>query len=137
MSEKLKPCPDGGTCINEDLFEEQIERIAILEEQIERIRNRVSQSLASVLDERERQEQKWGEQNHDPFTYLTILVEEVGEFAQAALHLKYGGRYGELNHLREEAIHMAAVSLAIVECLNRKKWVWPELAHTVEQEGSS
>ncbi len=38
-----------------------------------------------VLDERNRQDQLWGEQNHDPFTYLAILGEEVGEANKAAL----------------------------------------------------
>ena len=30
-------------------------------------------ALGDVLAERERQDAKWGEQNHDPFTWLTIL----------------------------------------------------------------
>jgi NTP pyrophosphatase (non-canonical NTP hydrolase) len=79
--------------------------------------------MEDVLAERTRQEVKWGEQNHDPFCYLTVLVEEVGEFAQAALHAHFGGPASE--KLRTEAIHVAAVALAIVECLDRKKWRWP------------
>jgi NTP pyrophosphatase (non-canonical NTP hydrolase) len=80
-------------------------------------------AVEDVLAERRRQEEKWGEQNHDPFTYLTILVEEVGELAQAALHAKFGGHAA--TKLREEAIHVAAVALAIVECLDRGTWRWP------------
>ena len=82
-----------------------------------------SAALVSILEERERQEAKWGEQNHDPFTYLAILTEEVGELAQAALHARFGGPTGE--HLRKEAVHTAAVAMAIVECLDRKAWEWP------------
>lgn len=74
--------------------------------------------------EREKQDQKWGEQDHDPFTYLTILMEEVGELSQAALHTKFGGEAAE--GLREEAVQTAAVALAIVECLDRGKWEWPK-----------
>jgi len=81
-------------------------------------------ALVSVLAERQQQDVKWGEQNHDPFTYLAILVEEVGELAQAALHVRFGGRKSK--SLREEAVHVAAVALAMVECLDRKKWLWPE-----------
>lgn len=77
-----------------------------------------------VLEERARQEAKWGEQNHDPFAYLAILTEEVGELAQAALHTRYGGRAGGVAHMREEAVQAAAVALAIVECLDRGKWTW-------------
>ena len=84
----------------------------------------MTNALKDIPKERARQEQKWGEQNHDPFTYLTILTEEVGELAQAALHLRYGGHAG--SKLREEAIHTAAVAVAIIECLDRKKWAWPE-----------
>jgi hypothetical protein len=76
-------------------------------------------ALQSVLTERERQDAKWGEQNNDPFTYITVLIEEIGELAQAALHTRFGG-------LRDEAVHTAAVALAIVECLDRRKWRWPK-----------
>jgi NTP pyrophosphatase (non-canonical NTP hydrolase) len=79
-------------------------------------------SLRSVLAERERQDALWGEQNHEPLIYLGILTEEVGEFAQCALHRKFGGKHGTDERLREEAIHCAAVALAIVECLDRGKW---------------
>jgi len=79
--------------------------------------------VADILDERDCQNQKWGEQNHDPITWVGILVEEVGEFAKAALHLRFGGP--EAEELRREAIHCAAVSLAIVECLDRGLWQWP------------
>lgn len=82
-----------------------------------------NKSLNSVLIERNKQDAKWGEQNHDPFTFLAILTEEVGELAQAALHGRYGGP--ESNNIREEAVQVAAVALAIVECLDREKWEWP------------
>lgn len=80
-------------------------------------------ALISILAERKRQDAKWGEQNHDPFTYLAILQEEAGEFAQAALHDRFGGPAAA--KLREEAVHTAAVAMAIVECLDRAKWKWP------------
>lgn len=85
----------------------------------------ISEAILSVLDERANQDNKWGEQNHDPFTYLTILVEEVGEFAQCALHTQFGGDKAE--GLREEAVQVAAVALAIVECLDRGRWYFPDL----------
>ena len=86
----------------------------------------MNKALESVLAERVRQDAKWGEQNHDPFAYLTILTEEVGEFAQAALHTRFGGPAAE--GLREEAVHVAAVALAIVECIDRGTWRWPQEA---------
>lgn len=80
-------------------------------------------ALRDVIAERKRQDAKWGEQNHDPFLYLTILMEEVGEASQAALEARFGK--GSLEHLREEAVQTAAVALAIVECLDRNQWKWP------------
>ena len=82
-----------------------------------------TESLMDILAERDRQDAKWGEQNHDPFCYLAILVEEVGELAKCALHTRSGGP--ESTNLRTEAVHVAAVALAIVEYLDRGKWTWP------------
>lgn len=89
-------------------------------------------AMNDVLAERRRQDEKWGEQNHDPFVYLTVLMEEVGELAQAALHLRYpkGGAttsnafYAAQAHLREEAVQTAAVALAMIECLDRGLWTF-------------
>lgn len=103
-----------------------------------------SAALSSVINERGRQDAKWGEQNHDPFTYLTILTEEVGELAQASLQTRFGGNKGGLDRMREEAVQTAAVALAIVECLDRGKWEWaqqaqpcPECAALTKREGDA
>ena len=90
--------------------------------------------LEEVVAERRRQDAKWGEQNHDPFLYGTILMEEVGEFAQAALKARFDeGK--TLDNVREEAIQVAAVAVAIVECLDRGAWRWPAPESAV-QDGS-
>jgi NTP pyrophosphatase (non-canonical NTP hydrolase) len=81
-------------------------------------------SIAWVLRERERQNEKWGEQNHDPFTWLAILQEEIGEMSQEALRNRFGGKEN-LKELQEEAIQVAAVALAMVECIGRGRWKWP------------
>jgi NTP pyrophosphatase (non-canonical NTP hydrolase) len=80
-----------------------------------------------VMRERAKQDAKWGEQNHDPFIYLAILLEEVGEYSQACLQTQFGGKHGGLGQMREEAVQVAAVAMAIVECLDRGKWSWPEV----------
>lgn len=68
--------------------------------------------LTEVAAERYRQDTKWGEQNHGPFKWLTILGEEVGEACKGALE-------GDLKNYREELIQAAAVAAAMVECLDR------------------
>lgn len=85
-------------------------------------RNDISPALRSVLAERRGQDKKWGEQNHDPYIYLAILLEEVGEFAQSLLQTQFGGEHGGWVNVRKEAVHTAAVALAVIECLDRGKW---------------
>ena len=83
-----------------------------------------TKALRDVLEERKRQDKKFGQQDHDPFVYLNVLMEEVGETSQAALQTVFGGDEGGLDHLRKEAVEVAAVALAIVECLDRGQWSW-------------
>ncbi|WP_346206797.1 MazG-like family protein [Caldifermentibacillus hisashii] len=71
--------------------------------------------LNDVSKERDRQNRKWGPQRHDYKTWLTILVEEVGEVAQAMQSEMGWGKPTDANNLYEELIHVAAVSVAIAE----------------------
>ena len=77
--------------------------------------------IDAVLRERIKQDLKRGEQNHDPITWVAILMEEVGELAQAAIETEFAGmgKHGGDEIIRLEAIHVAAVALAIIECLDR------------------
>lgn len=45
--------------------------------------NSLKSAINSVIKELERQDKKWGEQNHHPSIWLGILGEEFGELAQA------------------------------------------------------
>lgn len=93
------------------------------------IPERTTAICEEVMHERMLQDNKWGEQNHDPFTWLAILGEEVGEANEAALdannwrtpepskfHLSMLSKY------REELVQVAAVAVAMIECLDRDKW---------------
>lgn len=79
--------------------------------------------LREVLDERIRQDAKWGDQSgNSDFVWIAVLTEEVGEAAQAALkaHFENGVDHAEMRHLREELIQVAAVAVAHVEALDRR-----------------
>lgn len=69
--------------------------------------------LEEVMEERKRQDELWGEQNHDDGIWLAILVEEVGEVAN------------DINErskkLREELIQVAAVAVSWVESIDRRE----------------
>jgi NTP pyrophosphatase (non-canonical NTP hydrolase) len=76
---------------------------------------------SSVLDliqaERQRQDEKWGEQNHPDEIWLAILSEEIGEASQALLHNKFGGK--AKGTLRDELVQVAAVAVQWLECIER------------------
>lgn len=74
-------------------------------------------ALTDVLEERMNQDDKWGVQDHDDATWLTVLMEEVGEAAQGMLHERFGGSA----RLRPELVQVAAVALAWLECIDRRQ----------------
>ncbi|CAM3669676.1 hypothetical protein DESA109040_19265 [Deinococcus saxicola] len=84
--------------------------------------------LAEILAERQRQDAKWGGQDHDPSTWLMVLAEEVGEANQAVLEMlfpTYDKRAAErgprtLAEYRQELIQVAAVAVAAIESLDRQ-----------------
>lgn len=78
-----------------------------------------SQAFALIRDERTKQNEKWGEQNHDSYRWLAILSEEVGEVAQAILHDEFGGRAA--GTAKEELIQTAAVAVQWIECILRQE----------------
>lgn len=82
----------------------------------------LTHAINDVLDERKRQDAKWGEQNHNPFIYYAIVGEEFGELGEALLQTKFGGPKGGFDNIRKEAIHTAATALALIECLDRGKY---------------
>ena len=76
-----------------------------------------------IQQERERQVNKWGVQNHKPIEYLSILMEEVGEVAREALENHFTDFYPPhtLDNYRKELIQVAAVAVAMIESLDRNK----------------
>lgn len=82
-----------------------------------------------IFDERIRQIEKFGPQNHEPFKWLAILGEEVGECNNAAIEAfdwkahKWGSsRVNGMQDLRTELVQVAAVAKAFIECIDRGTW---------------
>lgn len=75
-----------------------------------------------VLHERVRQNEKWGHQRHDYGTWLTILMEEIGEFCQALQASKGWGKKTDAQNRLTEAIHFIAVGHAIAEQILEEEW---------------
>jgi NTP pyrophosphatase (non-canonical NTP hydrolase) len=80
--------------------------------------------IRAVDRERDRQNEKWGRQRHSDGDWLKILIEEVGEVAQAMQRQNEWGKETDASNKYEELIQVAAVALAIAEqfleeeCLN-------------------
>lgn len=67
-----------------------------------------------VIDEMRRQNEKWGEQNHAPLMWLSILGEEYGEACKAVIE-------SNIDEYRKELVQVAAVVFQMIECLDRHK----------------
>ena len=90
-------------------------------------------AVADVLAERARQDEKWGEQNHDPLVWVPILTEEVGEVSKAVLEVlnEYDGEHigmqiQRLRAYRTEMVQVAAVALSAIEAYDRLTWMTRE-----------
>ena len=76
-----------------------------------------------IMQERVRQEEKWGEQDHNPSMWLTIIMEEIGELAQASLLGMTSDKKHPNKDMEKELIQSAAVLRAMWECGKRNNWL--------------
>lgn len=90
--------------------------------------------LELVKKERQRQNEKWGQQDHNAVEWISILTEEVGEASKEAVdfhfangdqdpHLKAGEllQRHRIENLRKELIQVAAVAVQAVESIDRQR----------------
>lgn len=88
------------------------------------MRNPTTEVLAEVHNERFRQDEKWGVQDHLPAYWMTILMEEVGEACKNVLEAYPIGnpilkKSEALKMWRKEMVQVAAVAVAAIECHDR------------------
>jgi hypothetical protein len=79
------------------------------------IYDKILEAVHYVVQERLAQNKTWGEQNHDPFHWITILGEEFGEFCHDILE-------EDGDKAMVELVQVAAVSIAMIECGLRCGW---------------
>ena len=72
-------------------------------------------ALNQIVNERLKQDTMWGKQRHDHGTWLKILIEEVGEVAQAMQVNQSWGKKLDAGDLYSELVQVAAVAVAIAE----------------------
>lgn len=84
-----------------------------------------ARALVEVLRERAAQDERWGVSDHDPDLWLTILLKQIGHYSGATLDLPGDASAATLDQralLRNRAVQIAAVALAMVECAVRDTW---------------
>lgn len=83
------------------------------------------QAINLVDVERDRQDIKWGEQNHTQQGWTGILGEEYGEYCQAVnetyLNNATKKHEGGYDNMMKELTHVAAVAVGAMECLMRAR----------------
>jgi len=81
--------------------------------------------FGKIKKERIYQDGKWGEQNHIPVIWISILGEEFGEASKEALEFHFEiddlERKMKLFQYRKELIQVAAVAIAAIESLERNE----------------
>lgn len=76
-----------------------------------------------IREERINQNAKWGIQRHEMGKWLAILVEEVGEVAQAMQNGMTSEKETDAHDLYKEIIQVAAVAAAMAEQL-KEEYGW-------------
>jgi len=106
------------------------------------------EAMILVDNERNRENAKWGEQNHPPQFWVGILGEEFGEYCQAVNETVFDNGESErakggTDNIILELTHVAAVAVSHIECLLRQKggkdkWIryheWAESISEIEAE---
>ena len=117
-------CSDCGAWIKwigkEELF--------IFNKQKSNMNIKITDTRKTALDlinkERDRQDLKWGEQNHEQPLWVGILGEEFGEYCQAVNETVFDNGpterlKGGYDNIIKELTHVAAVAVGAIECLMR------------------
>lgn len=75
--------------------------------------------IADILKERQRQDEKWGEQNHIAPLWATIIGEEYGEMCKAINEFGFDPIPEKEQEIYTEAIQTMASCMAMLECMER------------------
>ena len=82
--------------------------------------------MEQIKEERRRQDEQWGETDHHPLLWFSIIGEEYGKMLRAfnkySMEMDQDGvdsASHELAAMKERAISTAASCVAMLECLER------------------
>lgn len=86
-------------------------------------------AVQMLVNERRRQDDKFGKQDHDPAWWMVIMGEEYGETCQAVCEYRWAeasqadrSRMQRIQHAMEEASQVGAVAVAMIQSILRAEW---------------
>lgn len=79
--------------------------------------------IEKVLDERKRQDEKWGVQDHTAPVWAAIIGEEYGEMCKAINEYGFNPTRATEDEIYTEAIQTMASCMAMLECIERRRRV--------------
>lgn len=79
-----------------------------------------AEAIAAILSERDKQDEMWGAQTHDPAYWLAILGKQVGQLGEAVLKYKWADNPTPVD-MFDEAAQVAAVATAIMEAIEDER----------------
>lgn len=88
--------------------------------------------INKVLEERKRQDTKWGEQNHAAPIWGTIIGEEYGEMCQAINEFLFNPTPDTGEQICVEAIHTMASCMAMLECIERQRGAFKKMEKPIK-----
>ena len=131
LSEDLKSCLETercGSCVYNErkttlicpgLLKKAYEQMKKYEETA--LTNVQEKIINMVLEERKRQDAKWGEQNHSAYVWSSIIGEEYGEICQAINEFGFNPTPETEGQIYIEAIQTMASCMAMIECIERNR----------------
>lgn len=93
-----------------------------MEDQVFKIKGGLGmiRAMSDVSEERRRQDEQWGVQNHHPAYWLAILGKQVGQLGSAILQREWWeDKDASLGIMRKEAVQAAAVAIALIEAIDK------------------
>lgn len=131
LSEELKHCIEDDACGACQYYSSENHTTCrgLLQKAYEQIKKYEESELPKsqekiinmVLEERKRQDEKWGEQNHNAYAWASIIGEEYGETCQAINEFGFNPTPETEQEIYTEAIQTMASCMAMLECIERNR----------------
>ncbi len=74
-------------------------------------------AIGLIIEERNKQVEKWGDIKHSPFEYIPLIVEELGEAARHANEIHWNGKYYNVDEEEKKRLLIGELSQVAALCI--------------------